>query len=161
MNSTLQVLILANADDIAQCALIDRNMGFYTNSSIWQKATNDGRLLIAKINSQVVGYLRYGYLWDEELPCIQMLRVDQISRKKGVGKKLIQALEDILKQQGIKYLLSSTDVSNTNSLLFYKALSFQECGNLDINQDGILEVFLKKKLLRVSPRFVRKYTLRS
>ena len=59
---------------------------------------------------------------------------------KAIAKKLIIALEDILKQAGIEYLLSTTDASNSNSALFHKALSFQARGKLDINQDGILEV---------------------
>jgi L-amino acid N-acyltransferase YncA len=137
---------LAHTDDIEHCALIDKQMGVDTPASLWQQAVHEGRVLIATMHAHVVGYLRYGYLWDGELPYIQLIRVEPISRQQGVGKKLIRALEDILKQQGMHYLLSSTEASNSNSLLFHQALGFQECGKLDINQDGTLEIFLKKTI---------------
>src|SRR5438876_10897899 len=99
---------LAKAEDVPQCILIDKDRGFEVDEAVQQKASKEDRLLVAKIDAKVIGYLRFGSFWDEEIAYIQMIRVDQAYRRKGVGRKLLEALEGILRKQKIACLLSST-----------------------------------------------------
>jgi L-amino acid N-acyltransferase YncA len=142
----VRTVIANTTEDIKQCALIDKEMGFTTPPGIQERAKAEKRLLVAKERNRVIGYLRYGYVWDGELPYVQMLRVRPTFQRKGVGKKLIEFIEQEVKKQKMKALLSSTDDNNNNSLLFHQALGFVECGRLDVNQDGLMEIFLMKKL---------------
>jgi ribosomal protein S18 acetylase RimI-like enzyme len=136
----------AQPGDQEHCERIDRTMGFETARTIHQQAIAQGRALVARHADQVVGYLRYGFLWDGELPVIQMIRIVPEGRRRGVGRALMLALEQHLKQQQISRLLSSTDETNRHSLLFHQALGFQECGKLAINLDGTQEISLQKAL---------------
>lgn len=137
---------IAQPEDQEQCEHIDEIMGFEVERMVHQRAIAEGRTLIARSEDRVVGYLRYGFLWDGELPLIQVIRVLSEGRRQGVGRALVLSLERHLKQQQLFCLLSSTDDTNRNSLLFHRALGFRECGRLTINQDGTQEIFLKKEL---------------
>jgi ribosomal protein S18 acetylase RimI-like enzyme len=136
----------AQPEDQEHCERIDKIMGFDPAGMIHQRAIAEGRTLVAHYKDRVVGYLRYGFLWDSELPLIQMIRVVPEGQRQGVGKALISTLEQHLKRQRIFRLLSSIEETNQNSLLFHRALGFRECGTLDINLDGTQEVFVKKSL---------------
>ncbi|MCB9813728.1 MAG: GNAT family N-acetyltransferase [Pseudomonadales bacterium] len=134
------------AEDTSGCKLVDTKMGFTTNDKVFAKSIEDGRLFVAKLGNQIIGYIRYGYLWDNEVAVLQMIRVLPEERGKGVGRELVQSVEEVLKKLGVRQLLSSTDESNDNSYKFHKSLGFKECGELDINEDQLKEVFFSKKI---------------
>lgn len=136
----------ANPEDIGEYTKIDKDMGFVTAPLVNQKAIEDNRVLVAKQGLELIGYLRYGYIWDEEMPFIQMVRVKVDARGQGVGRKLIEKLIEFLESKKVKYLLSSTDKSNENALKFHQSLGFEIVGELNINTDGIPELFLRKSL---------------
>ena len=136
-------------EDISGCKFVDIQMGFTTDDKVFVKSTEDGRLLVAESGNQIIGYIRYGYLWDDEVAVLQMIRVLPEERGKGVGRELVQSVEEVLKKHGVRQLLSSTDESNDNSYKFHKSLGFKECGDLDINGDQLKEVFFKKILLDI------------
>jgi L-amino acid N-acyltransferase len=140
------IVQFAQAEDQEHCERIDKIMGFDPARMIHQQAIAERRTLVARSEDQTVGYLRYGFLWDGELPLIQMIRVVPEGQRRGVGRALISTLEQHLKQQRLFRLLSSIEETNRRSLLFHQALGFRECGRLDINLDGTQEVFVKKAL---------------
>ncbi len=139
-------ITFASPEDQEGCEQIDKMMGFETVSAVHKRAIAEGRTLVARDEGRVIGYLCYGFLWDGELPLIQMIRIAPEVRRRGVGKALIMALEQHLRQQQFSYLLSSTDDTNNNSLRFHQSLGFVACGRLAINEDGTQEIFLKKAL---------------
>jgi GNAT superfamily N-acetyltransferase len=55
---------------------------------------------------------------------IVYLAVDSGHKRKGIGKKLINTLENELKKRGINNYSSEMFLSNTNALKFYEALGF-------------------------------------
>lgn len=140
------IVQFAQAEDQEHCERIDKIMRFDPARMIHQQAIAEGRTLLACYEDQIMGYLRYGFLWKGELPLIQMIRVVPEGQRRGVGRALILTLEQHLKQQQIFRLLSSSEETNRRSLLFHRALDFQECGKLDINLDGTQEIFLKEAL---------------
>lgn len=136
----------ATSKDIEGCEAVDSQMNFETHPKIFEDAIKQHRLYVAIENDCVVGYLHYGYIWEEEVAYIQMIRVHKANQRKGIGKALIHFLETTLKEENVYLLLSSTDESNNNSYKFHTTLGFQECGQLDINKDQLKEIFFKKKL---------------
>ena len=142
----MTTISIATQDDILHCNAIDHNLGFQTNMPVFIHAARESRLLVASIDNTVVGYLRYNWLWDEKLPYIQVLRVHTDYQRQGIGKALIEALEEELKQKNIASFLSSTEETNTDSLAFHEALGFENCGALSINEEGQPEIFLKKSI---------------
>lgn len=130
--------------------VIDKEMSFETYPEVLKKSVEQGRILLAIQEDKAVGYLRYGYLWEKKLPYIQVIRVLESYRKKGIGRKLVELLENILRKKGIFQLLSSTDKNNFNSQKFHHALGFKDCGELSININDEVEVFFKKRLLKKS-----------
>lgn len=133
---------------IKGCSEVDKQMGFSTKSSVFQEAVKNKRLIIAKVGSRIIGYLRYGYLWEHKLPYVQVIRVIKTFRSKGVGRELLQTAGTILKKLGFPYILSSTDQDNLTSLSFHKRLGFEKIGVLEfpLSFQNQPEVFLIKKL---------------
>ena len=146
MLKTNLIIRKATSKDVEGCQNIDSQMGFNTLQTIFDEAVKSHRLFVAIENGSVVGYLRYGYIWDGEVAYIQMIRVHKTHQKKGVGRELVQTLERNLKETNVFLVLSSTDESNKNSYKFHIALGFQACGQLAINKDQQQEIFFKKKL---------------
>lgn len=139
---------VAGQIDIKGCSRVDKQMGFATKSSVFEDAVKNKRLIIAKVESRIVGYLRYGYLWEHRLPYVQVIRVIKTFRGKGVGKELLQTAGTYFKKLGFPYILSSTDQDNLISLLFHKRLGFEKIGVLKfpLSFQNQPEVFLIKKL---------------
>lgn len=104
------------------------------------------QVIVAVSKGIILGYLLYSYLWDEGSVLIQIIRIKKEYQRLGIGTALIGMLETMLNEQGFSQLISSTEKTNTNSLAFHKNSGFVECGELDINPNATLEVFLKKKI---------------
>jgi ribosomal-protein-alanine N-acetyltransferase len=77
--------------------------------------------LVAQIDSQLVGYLIYSRCRDKLV--IENLAVDRSFRRKGVGKKLVEAVIDNLGKRDCVELNVSD--SNLNAHLFLRSLGFK------------------------------------
>lgn len=88
--------------------------------------------LVAVQDQKIVGYTyasafknRPAYDWAVETT----IYVKQDSRKSGVGKKLYQALEKVLKQQHICNLYACIAYPNPGSIGFHEQLGYQAIGH--------------------------------
>jgi ribosomal protein S18 acetylase RimI-like enzyme len=133
--------------DLTALQAIDTALGLSDPPGVSAGAVEHGRMLVARRDEQIVGYLRYGFFWDGELPYIQMLRVTPSQQRSGIGRRLVAYLEASSSAAGLEWLLSSTEETNYTSTAFHEALGFVRCGTLDINRDGTPEVFFKKRLI--------------
>ena len=94
--------------------------------------------LVAKIDNQIIGYayassfnVRAAYDW-----CVETsIYVDHTLRKCGVGKRLYQALEKVLKAQNITNLnacisspIKNDEYLDTNSIDYHHHLGYQMVG---------------------------------
>lgn len=141
-------LAWATPADIDGCHQVDRSfdLGFETRGDVFRRALERQQLLVAQeTNGRVIGYLRWGYFWDDELPYVQMIRILEAYRRQGIGSRLVRHLEDHIKEQGAHFLLSSTDETNHWSMSFHHRLGFEMCGSLAIPGDPC-EILLLKRL---------------
>jgi ribosomal protein S18 acetylase RimI-like enzyme len=139
-------IALGEVEDSCGCHVVDESfhLGFKTNDGVFQRAIDQKRLLVGRDGAQhVIGYLRWGYFWDDELPYIQMIRIIDRYRRNGVGRSLVGYLEAQLSEQGKTHLLSSTDETNEASIKFHERLGFQVCGRLDYPGEPQEILFLK------------------
>ena len=116
-------LAWATSADIDGCHRVDRSfdLGFETHDAVFRRALERQQLLVARdASGQVVGYLRWGYFWDDELPYIQMIRILEPYRRQGIGSRLVRHAEAQAKELGAAYLLSSTDESNARFDAFHR-----------------------------------------
>ena len=88
--------------------------------------------LVAVQETEILGYAyasefknRAAYDWAVETT----IYVKQDSRKSGVGKKLYQALEEVLKQQHICNLYACIAYPNPGSIGFHERLGYQTIGH--------------------------------
>ena len=139
----------ATLEDVSACHKIDEQDDFYdygTWEESFKRAVERDELLIAQLGEEIVGYLRFGFIWDLELPFIEMLRVLPKSRKLGVGRKLVQELIRVCEEKEFSGLVSSTGENNKVSIEFHKRLGFKEIGKLQLIENDNEEVFFRYDL---------------
>lgn len=95
----------------------------------WQRINSDFNMhgLLAEIDGQVVGLTHYIFrpdTWEVEDFCyLEDLYVDPKLRKKGVGRALIKAVEDIAVAKGSKRLYWTTAPDNEVARRLYDRLA--------------------------------------
>jgi len=106
------------------------------------------RVIIAKKDNKIVGFLRFQYLW-EEIPYMSLLKVDEKYQKKGIGTKIVKFWEREMKKKKFKEVLTSTQ-EDEEGKFFYRKIGYHDIGKLsEINNGpngGPKELFLLKKL---------------
>lgn len=87
--------------------------------------------LVWEEEGKVLGYAyagrpfqRAAYAWNAELSCYLAPQ----ARGRGVGRRLYEKIEEILKKQGIRKVFAIVTSVNQASLAFHRALGYQETG---------------------------------
>lgn len=70
--------------------------------------------------------------------------VDEKYRRKGYGRKLIQEMERLAKEQGVNTI--RLDTFNWQGTEFYKALGYEAVGGYVNEEDGFEETFFVKRI---------------
>ena len=107
-------------------------------------SVNEGKCYLALENNKVIGlimgYIRnydeYDYL-DYKCPRsgeISELIVSKNTRSKGIGKCLMQKMEEYLKSIGCEYIFIDVFAYNENAIKFYEKLGFHTRGLIDIKK---------------------------
>jgi ribosomal protein S18 acetylase RimI-like enzyme len=81
-------------------------------------------ILLINEKQEVIGSI-FG-AFDGRTASVHRLAILPELQKQGLGKKLIAALEEVLRQKGIKKLSAQIHISNTQVIPFYEKLGFQE-----------------------------------
>lgn len=102
-----------------------------------------GEILIVHADATCIGWLRYGYFWDN-IPFMNMLVVQEPYRGQGIGTRLITAWEQRMRTRSYAEVLTST-LSNERSQFLYRKLGYQDCGALLLPGEP-LEILLRKVL---------------
>lgn len=102
-----------------------------------------GEVLIASASGQRVGYLRWGWFWDN-VPFMNLLRLDAEWRRKGIGTRLVARWEADMRALGADFVLTSTWASE-EAQHFYRALGYQDIGGFVFPREP-LELMLYKRL---------------
>ncbi len=99
-------------------------------------AENRDALIIAEENSKIIGYLlykldaSYPFKVKEKWSYISDIYILPEYRRKGIGKALINYLEEILRKNGINKIRLLVWGENIPALEFYKKLDFKIVGYL-------------------------------
>lgn len=109
------------------------------------KAENKEIIVAENEDNIILGYLRLEFLWSK-YPYIGLIIVNEDCREQGVGKALLNFLEDYLKVNGLTVLYSYSQVNEEGPQKWHRHRGFKECGIINEINDGIGEVFFRKEL---------------
>lgn len=101
------------------------------------------RVLIAKQEGSLRGWLRYNLFWDNT-PFMNMLYVIEGYRSQRIGQALVSMWEELMRAEGYKFVLTSSQ-SNEQGQFFYRKNGYIDCGSL-LLKDEPLEIFFRKEL---------------
>lgn len=101
------------------------------------------RLIIAKTDGHITGWLRFGMFWDK-IPFMNMLFVIESERSNGLGTALADFWENEMRRTGFSFVLTST-LSNETAQHFYRKRGYRDCGSLILPGEP-LEIILLKNL---------------
>ena len=118
----------------------------YLQERVVQRKVEDGDVFVARCGEERVGYLRLEWLWSR-LPCVELIRVQEMHRRRGVGRALLGAVEEALADEGHAALYSSSQADEPEPQAWHRHVGFEECGFLAaVNEGGAGEVFFRKAL---------------
>jgi ribosomal protein S18 acetylase RimI-like enzyme len=100
--------------------------------------------IIRDQNNMNIGWMRYGYFWDNT-PFMNMIWVDEQYRGKGLGKQVVLFWEYEMKQKGFNLVMTST-LANEEAQHFYRKLGYQDAGCL-LLENQPLEIILTKMII--------------
>lgn len=123
------VIEVANSCDIPMIANLEKSYPYevYSENEIEKMLGLDYyQILVAKIDSQIIGYICATIIFDE---CnILKIIVDENYRRTGVGKKLIDKLINVCQTIGAKSIYLEVRDDNLNAISFYEKNGFKfEC----------------------------------
>lgn len=102
-----------------------------------------GRIMVAEVDGECVGCLRWGLFWDQ-VPFMNLLFVVPKWRGQGVGTALVAAWEKVQLAIGHTMVLTST-VSAETAQHLYRRLGYVDSGALFL-PDEPTELILRKSL---------------
>ena len=119
---------LSNIKDIDQSLSIVIDEVYETQKQkAIKEALKNETILIAAIDTEIVGYLWYEFLWGY-IPFISLIRINKFFHRNGIGKNLMKFLERKLNEKKVERILSSTEYENKSAIKFHKSLGYNECG---------------------------------
>lgn len=132
----------AKIKDLNYCVELD----LHKNIDVIKNKISMNEVIVAETNNEIVGCLKIEYIWTH-LPFISYIVINESFRSSGIGKQMLNFLEEHLKENGQSTLLSSTMTNAIAPQKWHLKMGFTECGILcDINDHGIGEIFYKKSL---------------
>jgi GNAT superfamily N-acetyltransferase len=99
-------------------------------------------IMVAYADGRPVGFLRYGYLWDE-IPFMNLLWVEEVSRGKGYGTQLVSSWEREMRKLGYDSAMTSSS-SHERAQHLYRSLGYVDVGSLLMPDEPLEIVFLKE-----------------
>jgi Acetyltransferases len=101
-------------------------------------------IILAKNAAKIIGWLRFGYFWDQ-YPFINMLMILAEHRRKGIGRLLVSFWENEMVQKGFDAVFTST-LANEEGQHFYRKLGYVDSGCLLLETEPALEIIMRKRL---------------
>ncbi len=106
-----------------------------------RRKVDAGEVLIARVDGEPVGWLRYGWFWDE-IPFMNMLLVLDAARGQGIGSRLVSAWEARMCAAGHARVMTSTQ-SDETAQHFYRKLGYVDAGALLLPDEPAELLFIK------------------
>ncbi len=93
--------------------LSDAEKGHEITSTMLKRKIQDKEVLLVKADNKLIGWLRFGFFWDE-VPFMNMLGLDKEHRGKGIGKKLVRFWEAEMKKKKYKIFCAKINAGRAN-----------------------------------------------
>jgi len=122
--------------------LSDAEKGHEITSTMLKRKIQDKEVLLVKADNKLIGWLRFGFFWDE-VPFMNMLGLDKEHRGKGIGKKLVRFWEAEMKKKKYKMVMTSSQ-SNEDAQHFYRKIGYADVGSLTLPKEPLEVIFIKK-----------------
>ena len=129
----------ASPDDFDRLLSLDHHI----SASMLAQKIDRKEILVAKIGAELVGWLRFGYFWDD-LPFMNLLFVLEPHRGNHIGMKLVLHWENAMQARGCDQVFTST-LADETAQHFYRKLGYIDCGALFLPGEAA-EVILRKPL---------------
>lgn len=142
----MMTIDFATIDDFENFRLFDPHSK-YINPQLTKTKIQNSEIILAKEDIEIVGLLRLNYIWSTR-PYIEFIFVKEDRRNSGIGKQLLQFLEEYLRSE-YAYLFSSSEEQDLKAIEWHKRNGFKEMGKLtDLNlpHDTTAEIFFSKKI---------------
>lgn len=127
----------ATTDDLEFLARHDHHI----SREVMQGKIADSQVYVVTEGEDIVGWLRYGLLWDC-VPFMNMLYVLEPYRRKGLGRQLVERWERDMRARGFKLVLTSTQ-ADEEAQHFYRQLGYIDSGALLLPGEPA-EIILRK-----------------
>ena len=115
----------------------------HVQPEVLKRKIRQGEVIVIKDEQRPVGWLRYGYFWDE-FPFMSMLMLEEGYRRKGLGRKLVEFWEKEMRDQDHDSVMTSS-LANEQAQHFYRVLGYVDCGALLLPGEA-LEIFFRKTI---------------
>lgn len=102
-------------------------------------------IVVGEWKGSLIGSLHLEYLWSS-VPYVALVYVLPEYRRQGVGRALLRFVETFLSEQGHSALYSSSQVNEPEPQAWHRHAGFEECGIIAGINQGVGEVFFRKKL---------------
>jgi ribosomal protein S18 acetylase RimI-like enzyme len=129
----------ATAADQAYLADNDRHV----TAAVLAHKIGRGEILMLYAGQAPIGWLRFGYFWDE-LPFMNLIHIDSAYRRQGLGTRLITFWENAMRAQNYACVLTSS-LANEHAQHLYRRLGYVDCGSLLLPGEP-LEIIFRKNL---------------
>ena len=100
-----------------------------------------GRVLVAEENGQLAGWLRWNLFWDNT-PFMNLLFLREEYRRKGYGTALVARWEALMKENGCRLVMTSSQADET-AQHFYRKLNYTDAGALLLPGQPLEIIFVK------------------
>ncbi|MEC0092327.1 GNAT family N-acetyltransferase [Paenibacillus macquariensis] len=129
------------ATDTDYLYILDRDK--HIVETLIRSKINEKEILILRDEGQEIGWMRYGYFWDNT-PFMNMIWIDEEYRGQGMGEEVVTYWEKLMSERGFKTVMTSTQ-SNEGAQHFYRKLGYRDVGCL-LQENEPLEVILSKQI---------------
>lgn len=118
----------------------------YTTPGVIRRKIEQREILVGEVGGEPAGYLRFEFLWSIQ-PYLALIHVLDGYRGMGLGRALLEHLENELRSGGHEALFSSSQVDEAEPQGWHRHMGFEECGVITgLNQGGVGELFFRKRL---------------
>ncbi len=102
-----------------------------------------GEIYVMLGNDLYLGWLRFNYFWDA-IPFINLLQIEKAYRRNGLGRKLVQSWEEVMRAEGWKLLMTSS-LADESAQHFWRKIGYLDSGALLLPREP-LEIIFQKEL---------------
>ncbi|NLV92245.1 MAG: GNAT family N-acetyltransferase, partial [Firmicutes bacterium] len=132
------VITEAALEDVEVLSELDRHL----RKENLPRKIRDKEILVLRKDDKIVGWLRYGYFWDN-LPFMNLLFILEPYRFQGLGSRLVAHWEQAMKERGHRIVMTSTQADEEGQH-FYRKLGYRDIGGFVLPGEPLELIMIKE-----------------